>query len=94
MGKVLLAGNSKDRKIAMEGITSVAIKNHELNSLEAANDFLNRYLVSLVAEAQYHITSCQTALAGLNDEQTEFRKKVHDLSASSNLQISRQGLPN
>ena len=75
MGKVLLAGNSKDRKIAMEGITPGAIKNHELNSLEAANDFLNRYLVSLVTEAQYHITSCQTALAGLNDEQTEFRKK-------------------
>lgn len=45
MGKVLLAGNSKDRKIAMEGITPGVIKNHELNSLEAANDFLNRYLV-------------------------------------------------
>ena len=85
MGKVLLAGNSKDRKIAMEGITPGAIKNHELNSLEAANDFLNRYLVSLVTEAQYHITSCQT---------NGVQKKVHDLSASSNLQIGGQGLPN
>ena len=75
MGKVLLAGSSKDRKIAMEGITPVAIKNHELNSLEAANDFLNRYLVSLVAESQYNITACQTALAGLNVEQPEIRKK-------------------
>lgn len=75
MGKVLLAKTSRDRKIALEGISRSQVKGHERHALESANDFLNRYLVSLVSAAQLLVTACQTILAVLNDEQEEFRNK-------------------
>ena len=75
MGKLLLAKTSRERKIALEGISRSQIKNHERHALEAANDFLNRYLVSLVSDAQLLVTACQATLAAMNDEQEEFRNK-------------------
>ncbi len=75
MGQVVLAKTSRERKVATAGISLGAIKNHEQSSFESANDFLNRYLASMVAEAQVLVTACQTTLASLNDEQSEFKNK-------------------